>query len=178
MERQGRLRRRWIFKPIGTGTDAQGVMLFWDDTLQAYVPTDVDELIWDDTAKILKPIALTVGGTSNYTKIDLSGNFKHFGTSKFLNLTWDIETFTSDDTLDAENVVILLDGSSNSVTASLPTAVGIVGRVYYIKSIDTTNFTDVNPNGSETIDGGSANLILAKDASITIISDNSNWWII
>ncbi|KKL04341.1 hypothetical protein LCGC14_2617030, partial [marine sediment metagenome] len=94
-----------------------------------------------------------LGGATNYAKIDSSGNFKHFGTSKFLNLTWDIETFTTDDTLDAENVTVLLDGSSNSVTASLPTAVGIVGRVYYIKSIDATNTTDINPNVSKIIDG-------------------------
>ncbi len=119
-----------------------------------------------------------LGGATNYAKIDSSGNFKHFGTSKFLNLTWDIETFTTDDTLDAENVTVLLDGSSNSVTASLPTAVGIVGRVYYIKSIDATNTTDINPNGSQTIDGDSINLVLAEDASVTIISDNSNWQII
>ncbi len=58
MERQGRLRRRWIFKPVGTAND--GVILFWDETLQAYVPTLVTELIWDDTAKILISVALTV----------------------------------------------------------------------------------------------------------------------
>ena len=117
------------------------------------------------------------GGATNYLNI-IGGIAKHFGTSKFLNLTWDIETLTSDDTLDAENVTVLLDGSSNSVTASLPTAVGIIGRVYYIKSIDAANITDINPNGSETIDGGSANLSLAREASVTIISDNSNWQII
>ena len=60
MERQGRLRRRWIFKPTGTGN--QGVILFWDETLEAYVPTETSEVIWDDTAKILKPVALTVAG--------------------------------------------------------------------------------------------------------------------
>ncbi len=51
MERQGRLRRRWTFKPTGTGAGAQGVILFWDDTLQAYVPTETTEMFWDDTAK-------------------------------------------------------------------------------------------------------------------------------
>lgn len=60
MERQGRLRRRWIFKPTGTGADAQGVMLFWDDTLKAWVPTTAAELIWDDTAKILKAASVQI----------------------------------------------------------------------------------------------------------------------
>ena len=122
--------------------------------------------------------SLWIGSATNYAKTNSSGNFKHFGTSKFLNLTWAIETFTTNDTLDAENVVVLLDGSSNSVTASLPTAVGIIGRVYYIKSIDASNITNINPNGSETIDGSSINLSLAEEASVTIISDNSNWQII
>jgi hypothetical protein len=62
MERQGRLRRRWIFKPTGSGN--QGVMLFWDDTLQAYVPTEATELVWDDTNKWLQPAALQVQDTS------------------------------------------------------------------------------------------------------------------
>ena len=64
MERQGRLRRRWIFKPTGTGSGAQGVMLFWDDTLQAYVPTETDECIWDDTNKWLQPAAMQVQNAS------------------------------------------------------------------------------------------------------------------
>jgi hypothetical protein len=61
MERQGRLRRRWIYKPTSGN---QGVMLFWDDTLQAYVPTETTELIWDDTNKTLTPVAMTVKDTS------------------------------------------------------------------------------------------------------------------
>ena len=64
MLRHGRICKRWIIKPTGTGAAAQGVMLFWDDTLQAYVPTDADELIWDDTNKAVQPVTMNVRDTS------------------------------------------------------------------------------------------------------------------
>ena len=78
MERQGRLRRRWIFKPTGTGADAQGVMLFWDETLQAYVPTDIDELFWDDTNKTLTPVAMTTFNTSGDIVFHLDDDEMYF----------------------------------------------------------------------------------------------------
>ena len=46
---------------VDEGT-AQGQMPFWDATLERWVPTETSELFWDDTAKILKPVALTVAG--------------------------------------------------------------------------------------------------------------------
>ncbi len=71
MERQGRLRRRWIFKPTGTGSDAQGVMLFWDETLQAYVPTETDELFWDDVNK-----RLGIKNSSPTSELDVTGTIR------------------------------------------------------------------------------------------------------
>lgn len=85
---------------------------------------------------------------------------------------------TSNYTLTKLDYTILLDGTSNTVTATLPAASGITGRIYKLKSIDDTNQTDVATNGSETIDGSSTNFILSKDEVITIQSDGSNWWII
>lgn len=117
------------------------------------------------------------GGATNYTQISATGDSKYVGSAKALNLSWDTETFTGDDTLDTENVVALLDGSSNTVTITLPTAAGIQNRIYYIKSIDATFTTDVATNGSETIDDD-ASFTLAAGESITIVSDNANWWII
>ena len=147
--------------------------------VEGTVLTD-DSLTATGTLDIHPTVATTVGdgGSTNYINITATGNIKHFGSSKFSNLTWDIETFTSDDTLDAGNVVVLLDGSSNTVTASLPTASGITGRVYILKSIDASFTTDVNPSGSETIDGDSSNFSLVEDETITIISDGTNWHIL
>ncbi len=45
---------RGRYSPVGVkvlkGAN-QGVLLFWDDTLQAWVPTETTELFWDDTNK-------------------------------------------------------------------------------------------------------------------------------
>lgn len=54
---------RGRYSPVGVkiikggipGSGTQGVMLFWDETLQAYVPTVITELFWDDTNKWLEP---------------------------------------------------------------------------------------------------------------------------
>ena len=64
----------------------------------------------------------------------------------------------------------------SSQTLTLPTAVGIPGRVYVIKSLDGGGVI-VATNGSETIDGlGSDSL--AGTGVMTVQSDGSNWIII
>jgi hypothetical protein len=117
------------------------------------------------------------GGATNYWEVDSSGISKSNGTSKQLNLSWDTETFTSDDTLDDENAIALIDASSSAVTITLPTAVGIQNRVYYIKATVGGNLITVATNGSQTIDGD-ASWSLSAGESITIVSDNADWWII
>lgn len=163
---------------VGVGVDANDTAsLDGVSNLYADMNIGIKTTTPDTTLQVVGTAGFGDDG-GNEVLISGTGDIKHAGSSKFLNLTWDIETFTSDDTLDAENVTVLLDGSSNTVTAGLPTAVGIEGRVYYIKSIDATNTTDIDPNGSETIDGDSSNLILLEDVSVTLISDGSNWQII
>jgi hypothetical protein len=60
-------------------------------------------------------------------------------------------------------------------TVTLPTAVGNTNR-YTVKNIHTA-FITVDGDGSETIDG-STTLNLEPDASIDIISNGTNWYII
>jgi hypothetical protein len=62
-------------------------------------------------------------------------------------------------------------------TISLPTAVGITGRIYVIKS-RSSNTVIIDPSGSETIDGSTTiNLTASTGAnSVAIIqSDGTNW---
>ena len=66
--------------------------------------------------------------------------------------------------------------TANTFDINLPTAVGASGKMYQIKNSGTGIIT-VNADGSETIDGNSTQ-DLFKDESITIISDNANWYII
>ncbi|HDZ13412.1 hypothetical protein LCGC14_0622060 [marine sediment metagenome] len=63
---------------VDEGT-AQGQMMFWDDTLRRWVPTEVSELFWDDVEKRLgvnesNPTSkVDVGGTGTFTRILAGG---------------------------------------------------------------------------------------------------------
>jgi hypothetical protein len=81
-------------------------------------------------------------------------------------------------TLTNRHHTILCDGTSNTVTINLPTAVGITGRIYNIKAINVDNAVTVDANGTEEIDGSATAITLSLMESITIQSDGSNWWII
>ena len=60
---------------------------------------------------------------------------------------------------------------------TLPTSVGLDGFKVQIKRIGSTNIT-INTNGSETIDGDSTKALDIQYASLTLISDNVNWYVI
>jgi hypothetical protein len=72
--------------------------------------------------------------------------------------------------------IILVDASAGAITITLPTAVGIQGKPYTIKKIDSSNNNvTVDGDGAETIDGATTYLLYAQNDFIEIISDNSNW---
>src|SRR6185312_2458765 len=79
----------------------------------------------------------------------------------------------------AADHVISCDASGGTFTVSLPTAVGIEGKIYLVKRTDTDMSKDVIIDGhsSETIDG-STTLTLKIGDCYTIISDNSNWQVL
>jgi len=77
--------------------------------------------------------------------------------------------------------VHLINNGSNAVTITLPSAsTAGEGYKYQIKRLGTATVT-VDPNGTEQIDNGGAGVAITLDAqfeSVTIVSDNSNWFII
>lgn len=88
-----------------------------------------------------------------------------------------ILTKTGNYTLSAGDEVILLDATSNTVTATLPTAVGIGGTVFIIKCINDTYACTINTTSSQTIDGNLA-LSLSNMESVTLISNGANYYIL
>ena len=76
-------------------------------------------------------------------------------------------TATSSDNL------IICDGT---FTITLPTSVGIGGKVYNIKNKGTGIIT-VDANSTQTIDG-ELTVTLSQYENLTIVSDNSNWLIL
>lgn len=62
-------------------------------------------------------------------------------------------------------------------TATLPTAVGILGRVYTIK-LSASGTATVATTSSQTIDGATTYSLSAQYKYVTVQSDNANWQII
>jgi len=87
-----------------------------------------------------------------------------------------LDAFTSNTTLDATHSTVTGDATSASFTFTLPTAVGIKGRIYRAKKIDSTgNTVTLDGNGTETIDGG-LTLVLAIQYDVAAVqSDGANW---
>ena len=67
----------------------------------------------------------------------------------------------------------LIDVTGNTITVTLPTAVGVNGKNYVIKNRGTDVVT-VETTSSQTIDGVNTKTLNNND-SIEVISDGSNW---
>ena len=88
-----------------------------------------------------------------------------------------INTVTSSTTLDATHNIVICNNGSTAITITLPTAVGITGRVYTIKREDTSIATvTIATTSSQTIDWAATTLLLTNQKeAVTIVSDGSNW---
>ena len=84
---------------------------------------------------------------------------------------------TSDFSMLDSSDVVFIDTSSNVVSVTLPTAVGKGGQELLFKMKDGSNSGVLIGNGSETIDGDSVYPMYHKNQSISLISDNSNWYV-
>lgn len=67
----------------------------------------------------------------------------------------------------------LIDITGNTITVTLPTAVGVNGKNYVIKNRGTGVVT-VATTSSQTIDGANSKSLNNND-SIEVVSDGSNW---
>lgn len=67
-----------------------------------------------------------------------------------------------------------IDVTANTVTITLPTAVGITGKVYVIENSGAGTVT-VDPDGSETLDGSATLDLTTQYSDVQIISDGANW---
>lgn len=90
-----------------------------------------------------------------------------------------VSTKTSNYTLMLTDFVILGDCTSAAFTLSLPTAATGVGRIYFLKKIDSSaNVLTVQANGAELIDGNNTFLLPSQWQCITIVSSGTAWYII
>ena len=83
-------------------------------------------------------------------------------------------------TITDSDYFIAANATDGAITITLPTAEGIVGRIYIIKKADDTSYVvTVATNGSETIDGDPNDLELQVPYdSVQLVSDGANWLVI
>lgn len=90
-----------------------------------------------------------------------------------------VVTKTADYTVTSTDYMMLGNGAGGGFNFTLPTAVGIVGRVYVFKKTDTSaNGINVQTTGGQTIDGSATRSLTVANQSLMVISDNVNWNVI
>ena len=87
-------------------------------------------------------------------------------------------TITGDTTLTTANVVVFVNATSGEVDVTLYAATSNGGRTLVIKKTDSGNTVNILRAGSETIDGATSLALYHQNESITLMSDNSNWFIV
>lgn len=71
-------------------------------------------------------------------------------------------------------LVILCDCTSGNIEIDMPTAVGNKALFRVKKTDSSANTVTIDPNGAQTIDGGSTAVMTSENEAIDIISDNAN----
>ena len=79
----------------------------------------------------------------------------------------------------ATDTIITCDASGGAFSITLPTAVGVTGKEYYIKKTDSSaNAVTIDGDGSETIDDATTRALSGQYDAVLVVSDNAEWWII
>ena len=104
-----------------------------------------------------------------------SGNWSEFTTGSSSTRTYN--NITADFSMSDTSDVVFMDTSSGPINVYLPTAVGQGGKEIMIKYKAGSNSGVLIGSGSQTIDGQSQFGVYNIYESITLISDNFNWFI-
>ncbi len=122
------------------------------------------------TASTITASGLTITNSGSRFTIDNSGNTQISGS---ISLPYTAQTTT----YSIKNTDHTIDCTSGTFTVTLPTAVGIQGKIYVIKNSGTGTIT-VATTSSQTIDGTTTKIISVQYDKITVQSNGTNWIII
>ena len=80
--------------------------------------------------------------------------------------------------LPSQHVILVTTGASD-YTLNLPTAIGIVGKPYKIKKVDSgVGTVIIDPYSTQTVDGASTFVLTDQYDFVDIVSDNANWQVL
>lgn len=89
-----------------------------------------------------------------------------------------LTTTTTNYTALTTDSLIRANAAGGSITITLPTAVGVPGRQYQIKRINSSGGTViVTTTGGQAIDGTSSITLLQQYETLSVMSDNANWMV-
>lgn len=117
---------------------------------------------------------LDVNGTANVTTLRFDDGTSQATAFTFIRAQ---KTIASNDTLSATDSVVFVNTSAGSVTATLPTAVGNAGKEFLFKKLVDQHSVIITPDGSEKIDGKSSFSLYDENEAVSVVSNNSNWYV-
>ena len=115
-------------------------------------------------------VGLTVGDV--LTAISATGFA--FQSASAVNSRWAYTAVTAAYSIATSDAYISCTGT---ITVTLPTAVGVSGKIYDVKNAGTGIVT-MATTSSQTIDGGLTAVLRDQYESLTVISNGANWEII
>lgn len=113
------------------------------------------------------PTAIVLADQSQFN-VTLQG-----GATAFLTLQASISSVSNNFTIGSTSTVVMANCSS-ACTITLPTAVGITGRVLTVKRTSTAAVT-IATTSAQTIDGAATQVLVQQYTSVDMISDGANW---
>jgi len=82
-------------------------------------------------------------------------------------------------TVTATDYTVAANASTGALSITLPTSVGITGKVYVVKKMDSTaNVVTVATTLSQTIDGATTRALSLQYDAISVQADGANWIVI
>jgi len=89
---------------------------------------------------------------------------------------FDVQAVSTNTTLTTAHDIVEVTTGSSTITLTLPTAVGIKGKPYTLKKVDSgTGSVLIDGAGTETIEGLLNYSLVNQWQYVEIYSDNANW---
>ena len=109
---------------------------------------------------------LFIGGENGSSNLNVNGT-----------ISYGFQTVSSN-TILGNHSIVLADTSSDNITITLPYAGNVIGRQYQIKKTATSNSVWISGGGSLIDDTSPIELPQSNMASIKLLSDGSQWYVI